>query len=214
MNESKPEYSAKREYRTIRNVKEYEDRRYYQGLLGRFRKKREIEIISKPLRKFFEKGSRVLDCPCGTGRWFNLLNQKADKIVGVDYSQGMVEAATAMKGSNIEVFQGDAERLNFMANEFDYVFSYALMKHLPTIVQERVLKEFSRVSRNGVLCSFAVFNLISVMRWNFYQQTESYPLWMHDIIKMAERVDLVYVNSWRLIPGLGLETLIYFRHKE
>ena len=54
----------------------------------------------------------------------------------------------------IEFHQASAEDLPLEDGSVDYAFSYALMKHLPVPVQYKVLAEFARVSRKGVICSF------------------------------------------------------------
>src|ERR1044071_314227 len=41
------------------------------------------------------QNSRILDAPCGTGRYLSFLLAKGNSIVGIDQSQGMLERAKA-----------------------------------------------------------------------------------------------------------------------
>ncbi len=73
-------------------------------------------------------GATVLDVGCGTGRNFPLLAEKVGehgRIIGVDYSEGMLVQARRRikveKWSNIELFHGDAARLDGVPGPFDAV---------------------------------------------------------------------------------------------
>jgi ubiquinone/menaquinone biosynthesis C-methylase UbiE len=73
-------------------------------------------------------GAVVLDVGCGTGRSFPLLVERVGergKIIGVDYSEGMLEQARrriqAEGWSNIELVHGDAARLDGVPGPVDAV---------------------------------------------------------------------------------------------
>ncbi len=209
-------YSAKTSYFKETSAVNYEKRKHYTGFLGNFRKHREKKIISEAL-DYLKEESDILDCPCGNGRWFGLLSQKAKLIIGRDISPAMIKAAgkTAQELSiNTDIALGDAEDLSLSDSSVDYVFSFALMKHLPDSVKNKVLSEFSRVCKTGIVCSFAVFNKISYLQWKIRNKDpESYPIWKSDLIKMAEKFGLETVSIKRLTPFAGLECLLYFRKK-
>ncbi len=211
--DNKNTYSAKTGYNEESAII-YEKRKHYRGLLGKFRKYRERKAISNAL-SFVKKKSKTLDCPCGNGRWFKLLSQKAELIIGQDISEGMVKFAKK-EAQNItvdtDISTGDAENLLLEDKSVDYTFSFALMKHLPYETQKKVLSEFSRVSKKGVVCSFALFNKLAYLFWKMRNKDpESYPVWKKDLEKVAGKNDLKITNVERLTPVLGLECVVRFQ---
>jgi demethylmenaquinone methyltransferase/2-methoxy-6-polyprenyl-1,4-benzoquinol methylase len=73
-------------------------------------------------------GATVLDIGCGTGRNFPLLVERVGdrgKIIGIDYSEGMLERARRRIRSggwkNIELIRGDAARLDGISGRVDAI---------------------------------------------------------------------------------------------
>lgn len=206
-------YSAKDAYQSELSASTYENRSMYHGFLGRRRVRTETNVISKMMAEI-EPNSSILDCPCGNGRWFSAIAQHAKEIVARDFSVGMSEAARVRASGisiPIDVQLGDAEALDIAKESVDYCFSYALMKHLPIPVQYRVLSEFSRVSRLGVLCSFAVFTPLSYAWWKRRRPVESFPVIREELDLMAASVGLRLVKTIKVSqPFLGLEYFAVF----
>lgn len=76
------------------------------------------------------EGATVLDIGCGTGRNFPLLTQRVGergKIIGVDYSEGMLEQARRRIQSegwrNVVLIPGDVVRLDGVSEPVDAVTS-------------------------------------------------------------------------------------------
>ncbi|WP_209122444.1 class I SAM-dependent methyltransferase [Alkalihalobacillus sp. BA299] len=97
-------------------------------------------------------GKRVLDVGCGTGRLLLRGVDEARQVVGIDLSEGMVQAATelfAEKGkSDQSSFQvGDAYNLPYAQNEFDLALSTCVLFLLPE--PEKGMKEILRVVKDG-----------------------------------------------------------------
>ena len=216
LQENQGEYGAKTNYFNEESATGYEKRPHYTGPLGKFRKYRERKAISKTL-DFIEDKSTILDCPCGNGRWFNLLSKKAKFIIGRDISPGMIKIAkenTQDISIKTDITLGDAEKLSLNNYPVDYVFSFALMKHLPETIKLKVMSEFSTVSKKGIICSFALFNKLSYVLWKIRNRDpESYPIWKSDLTKMAEKFNLKILSKKRLTPLIGLECVIYFQKK-
>lgn len=214
LQENQEKYSTKTSYLREVSATNYEKRSHYTGLLGKFRKYREKKIVSEML-DFIEKESEILDCPCGNGRWFNLLSRKAKFIIGRDVSPAMIKMAKATAQNlsiKTDIALGDAERLSFDDFSIDYVFSFALMKHLPSPVKIKVLSEFSRINKNGIICSFALFNKLSYALWKIRNRDpESYPMWKNDLAEIAKRFGLEILSIKQLTPLVGLECVVYFR---
>ena len=183
----------------------------YGGLLGRFRKNIENKTINEFI-SILPNGITVLDCPCGNGRWFKTISSVAKKIIALDVSVGMTNyAKNRVISSEIVVLLGDAEKIDLDDASVDYVFSYALMKHVPHHIQINILKEFNRVSKNGVICSFPIFNKLSYWYWKRSDISESYPMFQKDIEQLARHAGMKIVKQKKISqPILGLEHLLQF----
>lgn len=207
-------YGAKNDYQTEHSAKTYEQRSMYKGFVGARRVKIETSIINQ-LAAEISPDSVILDCPCGNGRWFDSLSANAKCIIGIDVSVSMVQSAKSRPLTNnieLAVSTGDAENLDIDDNAVDYTFSYALMKHLPLPIQYTVLKEFSRVSSKGVICSFALLSPLSYIWWKFKSPTESYPLIPEELEIMAKQAGLSLEKVVKVSqPLIGLEYFAVFK---
>jgi len=207
-------YSAKTSYQGKSVPVEYEAERF-SGLLGKYRYRREQNAV-KALVDVLPDNSIILDCPCGNGRWWPVLARRAKKIIATDISEDMLEYAEQQKNKlkiSIEVKKADAEDLPFEDGSVDYVFSHALTKHLPIPVQYRVLAEFSRVARKGVISSFGVFTHFNYEIWKHRHLEESYPVLPEELQWMAESAGLRIVKMKKCTTPLGVERTVLFEKK-
>jgi ubiquinone/menaquinone biosynthesis C-methylase UbiE len=207
-----PTYSAKQAYQNVESAIIYEEREFYAGWIGWYRKRLEVQAITK-LTGMAPEGSTFVDCPCGNGRWFETVAERAKSIVAVDISEGMTHYARNRAGSlpiDVEIRLGDAEQLPLKDGEVDFAFSYALMKHLPVPVQYKVLAEFSRVATKGVVCSFGVMNSLSYAIWRRRKLPESYPVFVEELRWMGEACGMQLREVVRCSTPIGLEHLAYF----
>lgn len=204
-------YSAKDSYQSGSTREKYEKERF-SGIFGRYRYEREQRAVASLVR-LLPKGISVADCPCGNGRWWPVLAQRANHIIALDVSQGMLKFAKdeATKFDiEIEVREGDAENLDLQDESVDYVFSHALTKHLPIPIQYRVLSEFSRISRSGVICSFGIFSHLTYEIWRRRHLEESYPVFMEELKWMAKEARLNIRQMRRCTTPLGVEYTVLF----
>ena len=109
---------------------------------------------------------------------------------------------------------GKAEKLPLPDKSVDYVFSHALTKHLPVPIQYHVLKEFSRISRLGVVCSFGVFTHVSYEFWRRRRLVESYPVFYEELEWMAEFAGLRVVKKIKCTTNLGTENTVLLQKVE
>jgi SAM-dependent methyltransferase len=207
--ESPVQYQAKHAYR---DPERYVPARY-TSTLGRIRLAREYRIF----RRFCgatANGQTVLDCPHGVGRLAPLFREHGLAVVALDASREMLLYSRDGTGPRW-MARGLAEALPLRTRSVDWVFSFALMKHLPPGQQVEALAEFARTARRGVLASFAIWNPLSFGRWWLKQRDgrdESFPLpdqWVRwTSAQLGLRID------WRsaILPGLGMETVYMFRH--
>jgi ubiquinone/menaquinone biosynthesis C-methylase UbiE len=204
-------YSAKTAYQDYDAAVEYEDVRF-SGLLGRYRRAREAQAITDLVR-LVTPGSVILDCPCGTGRWWRVLRERAARIIAVDLSDGMLRFAgerASGAGIEVELLKADAESLPLENESVDVTFSHALTKHLPVPVQYQVLREFSRVSREAVICSFGVFSHITYEFWRRRRIEESYPVLPEELEWMAAFAGLEIRTMRKCTTPLGVERAVLF----
>lgn len=113
----------------------------------------ETEVLRKVLSRVPPESS-VLDIPCGTGRFFPLLQARSLRIVGGDISEEMlrqVPAAYLEGDKSAQTVVADAEALQFPNEAFDYVLSMRFYNHLSAAARPRALSEFSRVCTRDVI---------------------------------------------------------------
>lgn len=92
-------------------------------------------------------GGIVLDAPCGTGRYFELVRAAGRVVVGVDQSAGMLERARA-KGLATRLEHTGLQELTFDA-EFDGSMTIDAMENIPPEDWPGVLANLHRAVRPG-----------------------------------------------------------------
>jgi ubiquinone/menaquinone biosynthesis C-methylase UbiE len=93
---------------------------------------------------------RALDVGVGAGFLSFVLHDMGIDVAGMDISLGMLsqaKEASCRKGSDLHLFQGDAESLPFQSSSFDLVVSRHLLWTLPH--PDRALAEWMRILRPG-----------------------------------------------------------------
>jgi len=118
-----------------------------------------------------QSGARdVLEVGSGTGRWVIELHSLVRRIVGLDFSFGMLQQAHA-QDSELLLVGGDANHLPFPSASFDLVLSVNALQHYAD--QRAFISEARRLLRvGGVL---AIVNLdphIGRDRWYLYDYFE------------------------------------------
>ncbi len=128
---------------------------YSGGAQVNFYKNEYIELMPPEkvlFPKYIKRGHSVLDLGCGTGRTTSYIHTIAEKIIGTDISEAMIETAKG-KFKDIDFRVMDASRLEFPDNTFDIVvFSFnGLCLLYPEELRIKSIKEIYRVlKKNGV----------------------------------------------------------------
>ncbi|HZR16021.1 MAG TPA: class I SAM-dependent methyltransferase [Verrucomicrobiae bacterium] len=101
--------------------------------------------------------SHVLDFGCGVGRLTFAWGSRAKRVTGVDISAGMLQIANnnlAGRGHiNFVLNQSDDLQV-FKAGEFDLVFSFVCLQHMPWPIAASYIAEFSRICAPGGIVAF------------------------------------------------------------
>jgi demethylmenaquinone methyltransferase/2-methoxy-6-polyprenyl-1,4-benzoquinol methylase len=98
------------------------------------------------VREVVWPGDRVLDACCGTGDLAVEAERRGGRVVGLDFSERMLERARRKSGA-IEWVRGDALALPFADGEFDAATVGFGVRNLDDL--ERGLRELARVLRPG-----------------------------------------------------------------
>jgi len=103
---------------------------------------------------------KVLDVGCGAGRISRILVEGGFTVVGIDISQPMIEEAKRI-GGNVEYQIGDATKLKFEDESFDYVmFTFnGLDSIYPDSLRMAALREMRRVLRKEGTLIFSSHSL-------------------------------------------------------
>jgi ubiquinone/menaquinone biosynthesis C-methylase UbiE len=206
------DFSARHAYNKHSSIVTYETDRF-SGWMGKHRWLREQKAIGCLIREL-PQGIIINDCPCGTGRWWEILFRRASKIIAMDISETMLKYANERAkemDTNIKVQWGDAEKISLADDSVDYVFSHALTKHLPIPIQYKVLGEFSRISRLGVICSFGIFTHLTYEFWRRRHLEQSYPIFYEELEWMAESANLEIVKKVKCTTLIGIEHSVLFK---
>ncbi len=103
-----------------------------------------------------KENERVLDLGCGNGRFYE--NLKNTNYTGIDNSEKLIEIARRnYEGVDFRV--ASALDIPFKDEEFDRVFSLAVLHHIPKEYHNKFLKEVKRVLKNNGLLILTVWNL-------------------------------------------------------
>jgi 2-polyprenyl-3-methyl-5-hydroxy-6-metoxy-1,4-benzoquinol methylase len=109
-------------------------------------------------------GATLLDAGCGNGIHAIRLARRGFMVRGVDCSESAVEAAqTAVHRlglcDQVQVERGNLLDLPFEDRQFDYVYCWGVLMHIPEI--ERALAELARVVKPGGVLIIGESNMFS-----------------------------------------------------
>jgi ubiquinone/menaquinone biosynthesis C-methylase UbiE len=154
---SKPQvesYDYKKAFYRSKAVADDYDQHRFTTPARRRRNERKWSAIAKALAQA-PGVRRVLDLPCGTGRFTGRLAASGYEVVGSDISFEMigkaVGAGPAAGSSILGYVQGNAERLPFQGDGIDCVMSIRFMFHVDPDTRIRILREFGRIARRQIV---------------------------------------------------------------
>ncbi|PWB33810.1 SAM-dependent methyltransferase [Pseudomonas sp. SDI] len=135
--------------------------KHQAGFARRLSHQRDEQLARRALALAGEPGL-VLDLPCGAGRFWPLLAEKANRvIIGADNSEAMLETAMRSQPADIvkrvRPLQTSAFSIDLPDNAVDSIFCMRLFHHIGEAAHRKaILSEFQRVSRDSVILSLWV----------------------------------------------------------
>ncbi len=148
-------------------------RRYFhkhqRGFWRRLNTWREAGMARRAL-KIAGNPSSVLDLPCGTGRFWDVLGENPKrKILAADLNPAMFETGMQFRPASltgrIEVFQASAFSIRKPDNFVECIFSIRLLHHIPKSEDRRaILREFKRVTSSTIIVSLWIDGNYRAMR--------------------------------------------------
>lgn len=116
---------------------------------------RRLEELEPHLLRFLKEKGKVLDLACGVGGFSFLLEEYGFEVVGIDIDDEMIKKAREYakeKNSKVEFIVGDARKLPFEDETFDYVlFLGNTTVHFSPKELNEVFKEVKRVLKKDGL---------------------------------------------------------------
>lgn len=147
-------YEKKKDFYRSAEVAAMYDAERFVGPFKRQRNLRKWRVVTAALADLGEDIARVVDLPCGTGRFTGPLADRGYEVVGSDISREMMgEAVDGTAGhAGVSGFvQAEAEHLPFRDDGFDCVVSIRFMFHVDPVTRISILREFGRIARFQII---------------------------------------------------------------
>lgn len=113
-------------------------------------------------------GESILDAACGTGKYTTEFHQAGANVVGIDFSQGMLNIAVRKYPELAFIFTDLSKRLPFGDATFNKLNCAQALKHLPELVIP--FAEFARVLKANGKFVFSVTH--PDMYWDDYEMVD------------------------------------------
>jgi SAM-dependent methyltransferase len=156
------------------------------------------------LLEYIPEGSKVLDCPVGTGRLFRYFNARKFQTSGLDASADMLEQArmAAEKvGGTLSLKEGDIRSLPFPDGSFDLVVCVRFLNLIKRDGVEVVVPELTRVSGDKILIGIRYIAPLSDLRpkADDLVRLASRPLWL---AKWLLRGSDMVIHKKKFVTGM------------
>jgi 2-polyprenyl-3-methyl-5-hydroxy-6-metoxy-1,4-benzoquinol methylase len=142
-------------------------REFFEAIDHRFFSSSSFYRGDRPFEKWIPfdrlKGKRVLEIGCGLGAHAQLLSTAGCRLTCIDLTEKAVETTRQrlwLWGLSADVFRMDAEQMDFLDSEFDFVWSWGVIHHSPDT--ERIIRHVWRVLKPGGEFRFMVYHRPSI----------------------------------------------------
>jgi len=142
----------------------------------------------KIFRDFITEGDKILDVGCGNGRLLEILKDKKINYTGVDISEKLVEVAKKRYPQN-SFLVADNLNLPFLDNNFDKVFSVAVLHTIPSqSLRKKAIFELKRVLKPE--------GLLFITVWDMWRK-DTFPLLLkHSFLKLIGKSKLDFGDAF------------------
>lgn len=154
---------TKKPLRIIRKVE-----RDYNSIASEWdRSRSHPSAMKKKLLKSIKVGMEVLDVGCGNGLMIPEVIKRGGKYTGIDISAKLLAIAKRryqkeLSAKKIRLVKANAIKLPFKDNSFDFIFSLAVLHHIPSVkLREGFFSEVYRVLKSDRRAVIKVWNLLS-----------------------------------------------------
>jgi len=181
------------------------ERRRFGTLKGKFLKYREEKIV-KHILDGIGRGMKIVDVPCGTGRFSLVLKEYAGFLAGADISKAMLQHSEN-KGQYSELHHCEIEHMPFGDNYFDVVVCFRLIHHLPTEDRLKAFAEIWRVTNKHFIFSFNSKNSVAYVVNNLILKKDFYSETIQNM--RAELAKFFTIKAtFRVLPLVAGETIV------
>lgn len=185
---------------------------YYEkhdaGIWRKLSNWRDHQIARKALRLAGNPAS-VLDTPCGTGRFWDVLAEDSNRVIHVsDYNQTMLDLGIINRPQNItsrvKPFQASAFDLPVADGFVDSIFCMRFMHHLGKPADRvKLLKEFHRVTKDTVIISLWVDGNIKAKRREKLEKTRPKKGYQNKFVISVKAVEAEFeANGFKIVERL------------
>lgn len=160
---------------------------------------REVEIV-----KQYGENKDVLEIGCGTGIILNEVTKFTHSAWGIDLSEGMLKKA---KEKGLSVKLANATKLPFPDGNFDLVYSFKVLPHIPEI--DQVIQEAIRVVKKEGTLILEFYNPYSLKRITnlFYNYLKKRKVYLR--YDNLEKIKSYLPNDWQIERYYGLKVLAF-----
>jgi len=197
----------------LQDIREYERTRY-RGLDQRMVHGVEKRIVTGFIRKLRQDNDRVIDIPCGYGRFTSFLVDEPLEVFVGDLSHLMLLRVKERFDSRVRMARGDIMELPFADNSFDGLLSMRLFQHFHTPAER--IAGFSEIAR--VISRWAVVSVYTCSALHKFMRMfrEHHKITMASVSQIKEEVDksgLRILKLKKIMPGIHAQTILMVEPK-
>ncbi|MBL7128687.1 MAG: class I SAM-dependent methyltransferase [Ignavibacteria bacterium] len=134
---------------------------FYDKYIAPYQDVTYVQILS-----MIEKGRRVIDIGCGTGRFIIKVADKAEEAIGIDLSLKNINYAKKLKSrrniENVDFIHADALHISGLYKErFDYAIVSYVIHEIDISIRTMLINELRKIAKNIIIADFAIPQLLN-----------------------------------------------------
>lgn len=147
-------------------------------------------------------GSRILDCPCGTGRFFQYFADRSFYVVALDFNAAMIDEARKKGCQPAVLKQGNIFAIDLPDGSVDVSLAIRIMNLIEEKDMQIALRELQRVSTRAVIFTLRITNVRQHGKYRAPQtlaavESAILPGWSIDECRTIHRNDFCMVRLVR-----------------